>query len=70
MRIFKKLKHVIFLVKLACYYTIFKASRDLRQHHVVNKDASEYASYLEAVYNCKIEKLLKEESDRFFGESE
>ncbi len=70
MRIFKKLKYMIFMLKLSYYYRMFIMSRDIGLNHVYDKDSEEYAQYLEVVYEIKMEKLLEKESKRFFGEEQ
>lgn len=49
-------------------YAIFKIMRDIRINHVPEKDANEFASYLEVVYHIKMKNLLDKRAKIFFGE--
>jgi hypothetical protein len=62
------MKRLFFLLKVSYYYAIFRIMRDIRLNHVVEKDANEFASYLEVVYQVKMKNILDKRAKMFFYE--
>ena len=62
------MKRLFFLLRVLYCYAIFKIMRDIRINHVPEKDANEFASYLEVVYHIKMKNLLDKRAKIFFGE--
>ena len=46
---------------------MFKIMRDLSKNHITEKDANEFAEYLEVVFHYKIKDLLDKRANKFFS---